>query len=121
MKLFNYIKLITLSKSAIALMAVCSLLFFSCKEEDSDEGFLSLKDNASILEANASGASGTYTIQSNGKWKIEPLRNEHWVDIQPTQGDGNGSFTVTVDKNTDEENRELQLFFTENFKMLYSR
>lgn len=117
MKFLNNVKLILLSKSAISAIAVCCLLLLGCKEDNDDTATFSLKDNLTSMEALAEGASQTFTVQSSGNWKIEPLRKEHWLKIEPLEGNGNGTFTITVAKNTDVESRELQLFFKVNDRL----
>ena len=110
MKILTNIRLI-LSKSVISTIAICCFILIGCKDENKDKGFFEIKDNASLMEVTADGSSQTYSFQSSGKWKIEPLRKESWVKIEPLEGSGNGTFTITVAKNTDVENRDLQIFF----------
>jgi hypothetical protein len=81
------------------------------------DGSFVIKNNPVKLEATANGGAETYTVQASGSWKVEPLRKENWVKIDQVEGSGDGTFTVTVSKNTDQEGRELTLFFTLNGKL----
>ncbi|WP_270090277.1 BACON domain-containing protein [Sphingobacterium sp. SYP-B4668] len=114
MKATNYHKLKVVPKTILAFFLSLGVLFSSCKDENEMSDFFTLKDNPSKMEVTASGSSETYTVQASGSWKVEPLRQEHWVKIDPMEGNGEGTFTITVSKNTDEEARALTLFFTVN-------
>ena len=117
MNTINYYKLDTLPKSIVVFCLSLIMILTSCKDDLAVDGAFALKDNPSKLAAAANGVSETYTVQATGKWKVEPLRKENWVKIDPMEGNGNGTFTVTVYKNTDPEARELTLFFTLDGKL----
>ncbi|MGE8290895.1 MAG: BACON domain-containing protein [Sphingobacterium sp.] len=114
MNTINYYKLDTLPNSIVVFCLSLMMILTSCKDDLAVDGAFALKDNPSKLVAVANGVSETYTVQATGKWKVEPLRKENWLKIDPMEGNGNGTFTVTVHKNTDLEARELTLFFTLN-------
>ena len=113
----NYFKSELSPKAIFAFFLTLTLSFLSCKKDNEESGFFSLKDNPSKMEVIANGSSETFTVQSSGKWKVEPLRKEHWLKIDPMEGNGDGSFTVTVAKNTDQEARTMTLFFTVDGKL----
>lgn len=113
----NYYNFKVLTKVLFAFCISVVMILSSCKEDNDVNGFFALKDNPTKMEVAANGSSETYTVQASGKWKVEPLRKEHWVKIDPLEGDGDGTFTVTVSKNTDEEARNLTLFFTVDGKL----
>jgi hypothetical protein len=117
MNTINYYKLDTLPKSTVVFCLSLIMILTSCKDDLAVDGAFALKDNPSKLTAAADGLSETYTVQATGKWKVEPLRKENWLKIDPMEGNGNGTFTVTVHKNTDPEARELTLFFTLDGKL----
>lgn len=113
----NYYNFKVLTKVVFAFCISLVMILSSCKEDNEVDGFFALKDNPTKMEVAANGSSETYTVQASGKWKVEPLRKEHWVKIDPLEGNGDGTFTVTVSKNTDEEARNLTLFFTVDGKL----
>src|SRR5690606_18933562 len=63
------------------------------------------------------GQSQTFTVQSTGAWRVEPLRNERWLKVEPVEGNGEGTFTVTVDRNTTLEPRQSVLTFVVDGKI----
>lgn len=88
------------------------LVFFSsCEKENEESTHFMLKDNPTDLTVSSQGASQTFTVQSAGAWRVEPLRNERWLKIEPAEGNGEGAFTVTVDRNTTLESRQSVLTF----------
>lgn len=106
----------SLTKWAFFCLFVISVS--ACKKEDAAGGaHFALKDNPTVVNASWQGASETFTVQSTGSWKVEPLRNERWVKIEPQQGQGEGTFTVTVDRNTTAEARQTVLTFVVNGKI----
>ncbi|MEI2271603.1 hypothetical protein OHD16_05570 [Sphingobacterium sp. ML3W] len=108
----NYSTSATLLKAILAFFLLLTLFFLSCKEDNELNSFLTLKDGPSKMEVVANGSSETFTVQSNGNWKVEPLRKESWFKIDVTEGSGDGKFTITVAKNTDQKARAMTLFFT---------
>ena len=117
MKILQYNKCSLLVKSFAIFLAVLSLFFYSCKEENTENGFFTIQDNTGVMEVVAAGSSKTFNVQSSGNWKVEPLRKEQWVKVEPMEGNGDGTFTVTVAKNAALESRDLQLFFTVDGKL----
>lgn len=117
MKTNNY-KLVALSNVIYAFCLLCVTLFLSCdKDNDERSGYFELTGNASQLEASAQGISETYTFKSSGKWKIEALRKEKWVKIEPAEGSGDGTFTLTVARNITPEDRSVVLTFMVDGKL----
>lgn len=110
----NYYKSKTLSKVINACCAIFIILSLSCsKDNDGGRGgSFKLQDNPSTLEVPEEGSSKTFTFTANGNWKVEPLHKERWLKIDPIEGNGDGTFTVTVSKNTTQETRNTTLFFT---------
>lgn len=89
------------------------LLFisYSCKKEtESNVGF-SINGNPTLLEVGKEGASKEFTVQSSGYWKVRPVTDEKWVKIDPIEGSGNGSFTITVSENSTIDERAVTLAF----------
>lgn len=98
-----------------SILVAVSFLFLalitSCEKEEVARTSFSIKDNPALLEVTAQGTSMTYTVETSGAWKVEPLRNERWLKIESSQGEGNGTFTVTVDRNNTLETRNSTLTF----------
>ncbi|MGE8379781.1 MAG: hypothetical protein ACN6PN_15560, partial [Sphingobacterium sp.] len=82
----NYSTSATLLKAILAFFLLLTLFFLSCKEDNELNSFLTLKDGPSKMEVVANGSSETFTVQSNGNWKVEPLRKESWFKIDVTEG-----------------------------------
>ncbi|MFD1769122.1 BACON domain-containing protein [Sphingobacterium suaedae] len=95
-----------------AFCILLATLFLSC-EKDADErsAYFELTDKSAQLEAPAEGIAETYTFRASGTWKIEPLTQENWIKIAPAEGTGDGTFTLTVAKNTTPEDRLAMLTF----------
>jgi len=91
--------------------------FSSCEKEVEGGTHFALKDNPTAMSVTSQGASQTFTVQSGGMWKVEPLYNERWVKIEPQDGNGEGTFTVTVDRNTTPEPRQSILTFAVDGKI----
>lgn len=107
----NYYNVGNLSKVIYTFCILFIILFVSCTKEDDQRGAFELKDNPETLTIPEQGSSETFTFQANGNWKIEPLRKERWLKIDPAEGNGDGTFTVNVSKNTTSEVRTTTLFF----------
>ena len=112
MKTINYYKSAALSKAIYACFLAFIMLSLSCSKDSESGGYFELKDGLSKIEASAQGTSQTFTIKSGGDWKIEPLSKERWLKIEPTEGHGDGTVTVTVNRNYTQEARATTLFFT---------
>lgn len=109
----NELKSTIWSKAICILLGLCITIFIlSCdKENDGGNGYFELIDSDLELKASAQGVSKTYAFRSSGNWKIEALRKENWIKISPTEGSGDGTFTLTVDKNITPEDRSVILTF----------
>src|SRR5690554_4424637 len=91
--------------------------FSSCEKEVDGGTHFALKDNPTTMTVTSQGTSQTFTVQSGGMWKVEPLYDERWVKIEPNEGNGEGTFTVTVDRNTTPETRQSILTFVVDGKI----
>lgn len=99
------------------LIAVCVFLIgivSSCKKEKETNVLFELHEAPEDWIVSSAGETSTYTVTSNGNWHIEPLDEVNWVKIEPTEGQGNGEFSVVVSKNTTLEERGLILTFVAN-------
>ncbi|SFC48308.1 Putative binding domain-containing protein, N-terminal [Parapedobacter composti] len=118
MKTNYYTNIKKASTMLLGLICLSFLVpFSSCKKDDERAVPFALKDNPSDLSVSSQGASQTFDVQTTGTWKIEPLRNERWLKIEPTEGQGDGTFTVTVDRNMSLEPRQSVLTFVVDGKV----
>lgn len=100
-----------------ALFLSLLMSFSSCKKAGEGGTHFALKDNPTAMAVAWQGSSQTFTVQSDGVWKVEPLYNERWVKIEPKEGSGEGTFTVTIDRNTTPEPRQSVLTFVVDGKI----
>src|SRR5690606_40045830 len=101
----------TLTKLMGVLCLCLIVVFSSCEKENGRGTPFALKDNPTDMTVSAQRESQTFTVQTTGSWKVRPLQKQRWVKIEPTEGNGEGTFTVTVDRNTTLEARESVLTF----------
>ncbi len=96
----------------LMLSVVCS-----CKGNDDvkEPYFLKIETTGSnkvdnTVNVEAEGISQTFSVTSNGQWEITSSKSKvNWLDLQPNQGNGNGSFKLLVKKNESTTSRETQL------------
>ncbi|TJZ61145.1 hypothetical protein FAZ15_08030 [Sphingobacterium olei] len=118
MKINYYANFREVSGMLVGVFFLSFLVFFSsCSKENDGSTHFELKDNPSSLTASSQGISEIFTVQSSGTWRVEPLRNEKWIKIEPSEGNGSGTFTVTVDRNTTMEARQSVLTFVVDGKI----
>lgn len=99
-----------MNKTSIMLLAAISLisalLLTSCKKEVVPE--LSLSE--STLNFDINGGEKVVTVKSNVEWKA--TADQTWVAINPSAGNGEGSFTLSISKNEAFEARVAQVTVT---------
>ena len=109
-----------LKVSTKVLSAFClGFLFFfaACKKiKTESDVYFELEGNPVSLEVPIEGISQTYQIKSDGLWLIDVIDGKDWVTVDPIEGKGDGSFTVTISKNRTEEKRQATLLFKADFK-----
>ena len=86
-------------------------LALSCKKDTESKVHFSVIDNPLLLEVDSEGTTKEYNIQSDGNWRVKPVVDTKWISVEPTEGQGNGSFTLIVHKNTAIDGREIVLAF----------
>ncbi len=103
-----------------ALFALCvlSVVFFAaCKKTTQmDTATFELEGGTTSLPVPVEGTSKTYNVKSDGLWMIDVVDGGDWVTVDPVEGRGNGSFTVTVNKNRVKEKRMASLIFRANYQ-----
>ena len=60
----------------------------------------SLSVDPVTIDAPSGGGSYTINVESNAKWKVYKTWDMDWVTLGSTEGDGNGSFGITVNEAT---------------------
>ncbi len=92
-----------------ALLAGLAACTPTTPEQEKEPSTLTLSPVEIVFEAGAGQA--TINIESNTKWCISDI-DEAWVSAEPSQGDGNGTVTVTCPANTDYDSRLACITFT---------
>lgn len=112
MKFFYYEREST-NKVFLILFLIFSVFLSSCKRDKDSEAnvHFELLNASSDLQVSLEGGSETYTVRSSGYWTIAFVDDVDWVDVEPKEGRGDGSFTVTVNKNRQKDNRSAALTF----------
>lgn len=111
MKIKEGFQLVRLSKVQLVL---CLLLatFFSCNKEEDAKVYFYLRSNPEIVDLPSSAITETYTIYSNGAWRIVPSSEEDWISIDPIEGNGDGTITVVTQDNNSPLERTLNVEFS---------
>lgn len=100
----------------VTLALLFTIFLFSCsKKKDEVKSFFHVENLDAALKVNLSGDSKTYNIQSDGIWKIDIIDGDGWVSVTPSEGSGNGTFTVTIDKNRTSDARMATLAFRADY------
>lgn len=112
MKKNNNYQLTTSSRVIYGLCLLFVVLSLSCdKDKSGGGGSFELENVPPVVEIDASGATETYKVHASGKWEVQRVHNERWVKVEPLQGDGDGTLTVTVVRNRTPDPRNLILSF----------
>lgn len=112
MKTINYSIIEALPKAFYVFCLAFVSLLLSCSKDKEAGGYFELKDGLSKIEAVSEGATETFSIKASGNWKIKPLNKENWIKVEPMEGNGDGTVTVTVNRNYAQEARSNTLFFS---------
>lgn len=102
----------------LSFVLIAVFLMASCEKEQATElkaegGEFSI-GSISDIDAPLEGDSRTYEVKSDGYWMVDFVDENDWIKVEPMEGEGNGSFTVTVDKNRTENERFNGLTFRVN-------
>lgn len=91
--------------------------FTACKKDNkNDRGRFEIEGNPTSWEVPVEGGSTTYQVKASGLWLIDIVDGGDWLKVEPAEGNGDGSFTVTVDKNRTDGKREAALVFRSAFE-----
>lgn len=116
MKINYDYRLTGISKVMLTFCLLFMMFFLSCEKDKENKIYFYLRSNPATLDIPSSGVTETYTVYSNGSWKVEPSSAEDWVTIDPLEGNGDGFFTVIAKENHAMDERELTLQFIVNGK-----
>lgn len=108
-----YCKRESMNKIFLILFLIFSVFFSSCKKDKDSVANVDfeLLNASSEFQVPLEGGSETYSIRSNGHWTIGFVDDVDWVNVEPMEGRGDGSFTVTIDKNRMKDSRSVALTF----------
>lgn len=100
---------------SIPLLLILSVIY-SCKEDTQESYFLKLETisgnkAAENLDVEANGISQSFSVKSNGPWKITSTSTNasNWISVSPSSGNGNGTFNLLIEKNETLSTREAKL------------
>lgn len=82
-----------------AVAATAAVAFWSCNDDDDDNGLPSLEVSPANLSFDAAGkADGPSSIEvkSNRPWRLEMAESDNWVVVSQTSGSGDAVVSVTV-------------------------
>lgn len=100
-------------KTLAAAFLLSFFLIAGCRKVEKEPVRFEL-DGDPGLAVPIEGISKTYQIKSNGLWMIEVIDGGDWIEVSPVEGTGDGSFTVTIDKNRISSKRAATLGFRVN-------
>ena len=89
----------------LVLMLSATFIFSSCKDDDDEPSTLSV--SSTDLDFTALGGERSFSVTSNTAWTINGAKS--WCYVSITQGTGNLSVNVEVEKNTTKEARKCRL------------
>lgn len=119
MKKFYSITMHPVSNAFLICFSVFFLFATGCKKDKSEEaGTFEIEGAPAQLLAPLEGVSQTYNVKAIGLWLIDVVDGQNWLTVSPKEGNGDGSFTVTVDKNRTGDKRKAALVFRSNFQRL---
>ena len=116
------IKFVSIFKVAVALIAVCGLVFTSC------EAFMQEKDGpfeVSVINPSVGAAKGRQfvKVKCTGNWTLELVSDKgdvDWAELDVTSGTGNKSnVRLSYETNTSEESRNLTIFLDDGKKSVF--
>jgi hypothetical protein len=96
----------------------------ACGDDDpADEPYVTISaddgGSADGLSVSADAVEKSFTIASNSAWTIVAQGSSvAWVSVSPAQGEKDGTFKISVQRNTSTTNRSMQFAFVVNEKEL---
>ncbi|MBR5906425.1 MAG: BACON domain-containing protein [Bacteroidales bacterium] len=87
----------------ILILLSLALLAFACEQQKPEEEY-SLKVDPLEVNIDKDGGSVTVAVESNGKWAVTSTDN--WITIDPAEGEGNATVTLSAGKNDTEKARK---------------
>ncbi|MEG2613838.1 MAG: hypothetical protein RR996_02230 [Alistipes sp.] len=106
-------KKLNLFKLLFAAMFVTAAMAFTGCSDDDDKTTgetITLDVTPAALAFDANGGAKTFTIATNGAWKITGAEGAKWLTVAPAlTGSGNQTITVTVAKGAEAHNVNLKV------------
>jgi len=93
------------SMLATMMVGLLSIGLTSCDSKSSDPDEVSVMGSGSFSK---SGGYQTITVKSNTDWTVSGAPG--WLSVSPSQGKGNGSFTITASENKEKSSRNCTLY-----------
>jgi len=94
------------SMLAFVMVSVLSVGLLSCGGGDDEPDTVTV--SMPSVNFGESGGSQSIQVLSNTKWTVSG--NPGWLTVAPTQGSGNGAFSITANTNTESGSRNCTLF-----------
>lgn len=94
------------SMLAFVMVSVLSVGLVSCGGGDDEPDTVTV--SMPSVNLGESGGSQSIQVLSNTKWTVSG--NPSWLTVAPTQGSGNGAFSITASANTENGSRNCTLF-----------
>jgi hypothetical protein len=106
-------------------MMILLLSVTSCKEEETPpvvtEPYVILVTEGAAPNSLTTGTNAfeqMYNVRSNASWSIVARESDSWLTISPTQGEKNGYFNLSIEKNRTGVERSSELSIVMNGKEL---
>lgn len=111
---FLYYERESTNKLLLILILIMSVLLISCKKDKDARVEFELLSGSPELQVSVDGTSETYSIRTSGYWTVSFVDDVDWIEVQPREGQGDATFTVSIDKNRQMESRSAALAFHVN-------
>lgn len=111
---FLYYERESTNKLLLILILIMSVLLISCKRDKDARVEFELLSGSPELQVSVDGTSETYSIRTSGYWTVSFVDDVDWIEVQPREGQGDATFTVSIDKNRQMESRSAALAFHVN-------
>lgn len=76
-----------------------------------EDPFFEIVGKPSVLSVSSNESTTNYQIRSNRAWKIVAKESGDWIKSSPSEGQGNGTFRITVQENKTFEKRVMNFAF----------
>ena len=98
----------------LSFFVLCTAFFAACEDKETEDGGGDippvLELSKKLLEMPGTEADSVITVQSNVAWKA--TWSEEWIDVQPNEGNGDATVTVSTLSANEGEGRSAKITFT---------